>query len=169
MKAHKHLKEYSLLIFACFMLITSTAFVFLQTPQQDQKEQKEDKKVKPLDIPDSSKSDDLILQIESLRKKLDSETKKGDSINNLRKADLVDKQRSLSDLRAANIQYRKSLNRLKFILEKFPPDSVMKFYGEYKDRDSTEADDSKKKTETAVVVVPQKKPNLFRRIFKRNH
>lgn len=161
------MKSYIYMTIACFLFIVSMAFV-IQVPQQDSKRDSADKSVKPLDIPRSSKSDDLFTQIDSLKRELAVEKKKSDSVNMVRERNLSITQRSVVDLRKANEQYRKSLSRLKYILERFPADSVMKFYGEYKDADAVQEDTLKKKTSTAVIVLPQRKRNLFQRIFNKN-
>lgn len=161
------MKKYLKLWFACAMFLTSTGFVLIQDQAQAQEKQA-DQKVKPLDIPDSSTSDGLMRQLDELKRDFASEKRKNDSINTVRTTNSKIAEKSLADLKKANAQYKKSLARLKFVLEKFDADSVMKYYGEYKEPDTTSEEDSKKKTETAVVVVTPKKKNLFQRIFKRN-
>lgn len=162
------MRKYILVSLACTLFLTSSAFVLLQETSQEKSQ--EEPKVKPLKIPDSSKYDDLVKQVEALTRELAESKKKGDSINVVREADNRSSSKSVADLRAANAQYRRALNRLKFILEKFPPDSVMKFYGEYKDPDTATAapDTVKKKIDEPVILVPHKRRGIFQRIFRRN-
>jgi hypothetical protein len=151
------MKKYLKLWIACVLFSVSTGFVITQ--DNDQKQEKKEEKVKPLDIPTTSKSDDLIQQLDELKRDLATERKKNDSVNTLRQTNLNLAEKSLSDLRKANAQYRKSLGRLKFILEKFPPDTVMKYYGEYQEP-IAEPDTSKKKIDPV-------KRSFFQRLFRR--
>jgi hypothetical protein len=161
------MKAYLKLSIACVLFsVTMMAFV-MQEPQQEPI-QDEEKKVKPLQLPASSKSDDIVENLNALKKELADERRKNDSVNTVRQSNLNRTEKSLVDLRKANEQYRKSLSRLRFILEKFPPDSVMKYYGEYTEPDTSTVGDSKKKTEHAQVTAPVKKRSFFQRLFKRN-
>jgi len=162
------MKKYLLFSISFTLFLVSTGFVILQAEQETNPQQDEDKKIAPLSVPKSSKSDKVFEQISTLQTELSTERKKNDSVNNIRERNLSLTKQSLEDLKKANTQYRKSLNRLKYVLDKFPPDSVMKFYGEYKDNEA-EADTTKKKIESIAVDVPAPKRGLIKRIFGRKN
>lgn len=163
------MKNYLKLIFATFLFMVSMAFA-MQDPQTQEKQEKdESKKVKPLEVPATSKADAIISDVNALKAELEVERRKNDSVTAIRERNLSITQRSVTDLKKANDQYRKSLSRLKYVLERFDPDSVMKYYGEYKEPDTTNSDDSKKKTDKSVEVIATKRPNLFQRIFGRKN
>lgn len=158
------MKDYFILALALALLTTSTGFVISQA--QDSFPQQEEPKVKPLNIPKTSKSDQVVDQLNAVQNELNIERRKNDSVNTVRERNLSLTQKSLEDLRKANTQYRKSLSRLKYVLDKFPPDSVMKFYSEYKD-DSMEAqqDTVKKKIDEPVIEPVKQKRSIWQKLF----
>lgn len=164
------MKKYIFLSTAVLLFTMSTGFVLLQAKQDSTPQQAESKKVIPLSVPKTSKSDDVIEQLNSVQLELAIERRKNDSVTSIRERNLSLTQKSVEDLRKANNQYRKSLSRLKFVLDKFPPDSVMKFYSEYKD-DSSEAtqDTLKKKINEPVIQQKKDRKSLWQKLFGSKH
>lgn len=140
------------------MMFVSLGFAF-----QDQEEVP--KKQKPVESKEPSKADEVMRELEIVRKELAEERRKSDSINAEREVNVTILKKSVNDLQSANKSYRKSLDRLVYVVKKFNPDSVMKFYGEFQEIPAAK-DTIKKKIEREVVVPEPEKKGFFHRIFR---
>lgn len=156
------MKKYIVFIASVVVFIASVGFAF-QEPVQD-----ESKAQKPIEAKESSRPDDILKELEKTRKELEKERLKNDSVNNERQYNVDLLKKSVTDLQFANKSYRKSLNKLIYVVGKFNPDSVMRYYGEYPDTTTeTPQDTVKKKIETIAIDAPVKKMSLIKRIFTR--
>lgn len=111
------------------------------------------------------------LELEKSKKEIAEEIRKRDSVDAERQATIDFADKSVSELKAANKAFKKSLSRLVYeaAVKKSSPDTVMKYYGEYLDPNDIPVDTVKKKIEYPEVTAPVKKRTFFQRIFKRNH
>lgn len=145
-----------LIFLSTCMMFASLGFAF-----QDQEEVK---KQKPAEQKEPSKADEVMKELEAVRKELAEERRKSDSINAERQVNVDILKKSVTDLQSANRSYRRSLDRLIFIVGKFNPDSVMKFYGEF--QEIPPKDTLKKKIDREIVVPEPEKKGFFHRIFR---
>lgn len=138
------------------MLFASLGFAF--------QNQEEPKKQKAAEVKEPSKADEVVKELEIVKKELAEERRKSDSINLEREKNVSILKKSVTDLQTANKSYRRSLDRLIFIVGKFNPDSVMKFYGEF--QEIPPKDTLKKKIDREIVVPEPEKKGFFHRIFR---
>lgn len=151
-----------LIFISTCMLFISLGFAF--------QGQDESKKQQPVESKEPNKADEVLKELEIVKKELAEERRKSDSINAERQVNVDILKKSVIDLQMANKSYRKSLDRLIFIVGKFNPDSVMKFYGEF--QEIPPKDTIKKKIEREVVAPEPPKKNIFQKIwsiFKRKN
>lgn len=146
-----------LIFFATSMLFASLGFAL--KGQEEPRSQKQTESKQP------RLADEVKKELEQVRRELEEERRKGDSINAEREVNVSILKKSVTDLQNANKSYRKSLDRLVFIVSKFNPDSVMKYYGEFQEIPSK--DTLKKKNSLPPVVVPEQKVPFFKRVFRK--
>jgi hypothetical protein len=149
-----------LIFFATSMLFASLGFAF--------QGQEDPKKTKPVEVKEPRLADEVKKELDAVRRELEEERRKSDSINAEREVNVSILKKSVTDLQSANKAYRRSLDRLVFIVGKFNPDSVMKYYGEFQEIPSK--DTLKKKIESPSIdpdAIPTKRKNFFNKIFNK--
>lgn len=156
------MKNHLLFIFASTVFIASVGFAFQKPEEVRQEKAIQDPK-------ESSKADELARELEAIKRELAAERKKSDSIDNQRMVNLGMLKSNVGDLQRANTSYRKSLNRLVYIIGKFNPDSVMKYYSEFPEQVEPASDTVKKKIESEEIAIPSPKKSIWKRIFGGKH
>jgi len=158
------MKEQFKLFVASIFLCGSMAFAF-QNQDDSQKTKQGDEKKNPA-VDDLAKEvDSARREIEKSKREFADEMRKRDSIDAERKVNINIANKSVSDLQQANKAYKKSLGRLVYVVGKFNPDSVMKYYSEYLDPTEVQVDSTKKKIEYPEIEVPKPKKNFWKRLF----
>lgn len=162
------MKERIKVIIACVLLVGSMAFAF-QKQDSAPKPKRADEKININSVENLAREVEAARrEIEKSKREFDYEMKKRDSIDTERRVNIDIANRSVNDLRKANQAYKKSLGRLVYVVGRFNPDSVMKYYSEYLDPEDVKIDTTKKKIEYPEIEVPKPKRSFWKRLFGHN-
>ncbi|KAA6441457.1 hypothetical protein FEM33_01610 [Dyadobacter flavalbus] len=140
---------------ALTIAILSTGFAFQNVEQDDH-----NLKVEPLKIKDDPFPAKFEEELNSARKLLAEKISKSDSLLNERDKNLANLQYNLNQFKEANETQKKIINRLVYILKRFPQDSVLKYDVQYQDP-ATLQDTLKKNFNLPMIHAPLPEKQSF--------
>lgn len=158
------MKDRIKIILAAVVFIPSViAFTFQK--QDDTTKTPQQEKVNTHEAELARELEKARIELEISKREIADEMRKRDSIDAERKVNINIANKSVSDLQKSNKAYERSLKRLVYVVGKFDPDSVMKFYGEYKEPTEIQIDSTKKKINYPEIEIPKAKKNFWKRLF----
>jgi len=159
------MKERIQIILAAIVFIPSVIAFTFQKQDDTAKSKSPQEKVSGHEAQLALELEKARLELELSKRQIADEIRKRDSIDAERKINISIANKSVNDLQQANKAYKKSLGRLVYVVGRFNPDSVMKYYSEYLDPTEVQVDSTKKKIDYPEIEVPKPKKNFWKRLF----